>query len=92
VVHDQEVPPGCPVDDTDVFNTTNRTSVLCNQCENVAAAEAVASAVSVAVGAAVGVAVAAGGASPALIDQIQFMAVIGTGIYAHRSRSQVLML
>ena len=82
VVHEQEVPTGCQVNMTAVTNTTNRTSILCGLCGDVDAAGAVAGAVSAAVGAAVGAAAAAGGANPALIDQIQFMAIIGTGASA----------
>ena len=82
VVQDQEVPRGCAIDMTALTNTTNRTSMLCGLCGDVDAAGAVAGAVSAAVGAAVGVAAAAGGANPALIDQIQFMAIVGTGTRA----------
>jgi hypothetical protein len=82
VVHEQEVPMGCPIDVTALTNTTNRTSILCGLCGDADAAAAVAGAVSAAVGAAVGAAAAAGGANPALIDQIQFMALVGTGACA----------
>ena len=73
---------GCPINMTAVTDTANRTSILCGQCGDVDAAGAVAGAVSAAVGAAVGAAAAAGGANPALIDQIQFMAIVGNGACA----------
>ena len=82
VVHEQEIPMGCPINMTAVTDTANRTSILCGQCGDVDAAGAVAGAVSAAVGAAVGAAAAAGGANPALIDQIQFMAIVGNGVCA----------
>ena len=83
-VHDdQDLPLGCPIDKGLMSsdrggNTTNRTEELCGGCESVAAAEELAAAVGTAVGAAVGAACAAGGANPAVVDQVQFMAIVGT--------------
>jgi hypothetical protein len=82
-VPDQEIPSGCPFpsDRQNISEETNRTrKALCNSCSFVEAAKEVAAALSTTVGAAVGASAAAGGVNPALIDQVQFMAIIGTGV------------
>ena len=63
---------------------TNATQMPANKSKAVVFAENAATAVSAAVGATVGAtvvgaAVGGGGVSPTMIDQIQFMAILGTG-------------
>ena len=72
-----EIPDTCSVDTLNVTNTTNRTEDLCSACTRMGTAAALAGTVSAALGAAAAAAAAAGGSNPALIDQIQFMSIIG---------------
>ena len=85
VVKDQEIPLGCVIDTRSVASHANRTMALCKACNDVAQLAGLAAAATTAAAVVVGAAAASGGANPALIDQIQFLSIVGTGISCHRA-------